>query len=287
MNEMSRRHVVDDLAAYEDQQLDPGRAARVSAHLAHCEACRAALDDVRHARRLLQTLPALSMPSEQVVRLKDRLHRPPAVAWRARSLAVAASIVIAVGAAAIVFLYSHRAGPEIVRASGPLGLETLATELHDRLRDGRQQLDLITSDAARIREWQLARAAPETALAAHVMRPGWPDIRLRGASVVPAGGARASVVAYEVDKRPVTLVTAAQVDVPSAPSSAWFSKRVHFRQGVNGHSALTWSTSGQTYTLVSDLPGAGESACLACHTSPDFRPALERAARRVLDSRRP
>jgi anti-sigma factor RsiW len=286
MNRLFGRHVVDDLAAYEEGELDLARAARTNAHLARCKSCRAALEDVRHARRLLEALPPLAMPSDQVARLNARLLRRPSAAWRVPSLAVTAAVVLLIGVA-LVLRYSLRAGPDFVRASGPMGLEALAGELHDRLRNGTQKLDLLSSDAARVRAWQLERGAPETRLAAHMTRAGWPDVRLRGASVVLAGRGRVSLVAYEVDEHPVTLLTAAQMEVPSAPSSAWFSKRVHFRTNASGHPALTWSTSGQTYTLVSDLPGVGEPACLACHTTPEFKLALERAASRILDSGRP
>jgi hypothetical protein len=201
-----------------------------------------------------------------------------------RPVAAVAVLSIAAVAAAAWWISFVEIRPEIVRATVPVGLERAAVALHDGLGAGTVELDLVTDDPARIRAWQRAQRAPVTALESQAGRHGWPAITWRGASVVSLAGARVSLVAYEVDGHRASLVTAHQADVASAPSSAWLSKRVHVRD-AGGHPALTWSTAGQTYTIVSDLPDAGERACLACHTSPRFKEALEREVRDVLAPR--
>jgi hypothetical protein len=277
-----RRHVLADLAAYDDGQLDPPRAARVKGHLLRCLACREALEEVRHGRRLLESLPAVTMPDDEVARLHARLRAPAVAAWRLRPLAAVLSIAALAAAAWWVSFVGIR--PEIVRAAGPVGLERAAVDLHAQLRAGSVELGLVTDDPARIRAWQRAQGAPVSELASHASRDGWPAITMQGASVVTVDGARVSLVSFDVDGHRASLLTARQADVASAPSSAWLSKRVHYRD-AGGHPALTWSTSGQTYTIVSDLPDAGERACLACHTSPRFKAALEREVRQVFGRR--
>jgi hypothetical protein len=51
---------------------------------------------------------------------------------------------------------------------------------------------------------------------------------------------------------------------------------VGHRRDATGASTLTWTVGGGTYVMVSELDGAGQRACLICHTTPRFRAALER-----------
>jgi hypothetical protein len=274
---MFERHVLDDLAAYTERRLDPRRSDRVKTHLAECEECRAALDAVQRARRMLEALPAVAMPPGEVDRLTAALRRagerPRPV--RFGLVAAAASAVLAIGLTAYFLLTGI--GPDLLTKPGPAGLTPLASDLHRRLEAGDLALAFESSDPARVRAWQLEQRAPVTSLAAPVVRAGWPAIRVRGTAVVDAGGFAASVVTYDVDGRPVTLVTAREHDVPDAPEGAWLAKRVYVSRDARGRPALTWTTAGQTYAIVSSLPGVGQSACLVCHAEPKFRERLDRA----------
>jgi anti-sigma factor RsiW len=274
---MFQRHVLDDLAAYTEGRLDPGRSDRVKTHLAECEECRAALDSVRRARQMLEALPAVAMPPGEVDKLTAALRRagerPRPV--RFGFVAAAASVVMAIGLTAYFLLTGI--GPDLIAERGPAGLRPLASALHRRLEAGDLAIAFESSDPARVRAWQLEQRAPVTSLAAPVVRAGWPAIRVRGAAVVDAGGSAASVVTYDVDGRPVTLVTAREHDVPDAPEGAWLAKRVYVSRDARGRPALTWTTAGQTYAIVSSLPGVGQSACLVCHAEPKFRERLDRA----------
>jgi hypothetical protein len=99
-----------------------------------------------------------------------------------------------------------------------------------------------------------------------------------GAAVQTLDGARTSVLAYRIDGRPVTLAQALARDVPDAPPTGWWTKRVMHRRDANGINTLTWTVGGGTYVLVSELEGAGQRACLICHTAPKFK-------ERILDLR--
>jgi hypothetical protein len=80
------------------------------------------------------------------------------------------------------------------------------------------------------------------------------------------------VIGYEIDRRPVTLVTARLSDLSDPPPEWRASKHVIYRHlAAGGRKLLVWGSDGQAYALISDLPGYGQEACFLCHTSPDRR----------------
>jgi len=93
----------------------PARRSRLAAHRRSCATCRALLDDVAWAERLLAELPHEEPPADGLERLLARLAPAPAptprraVAWRAAvpSVAAVAGGVLAValggGTAALAF----------------------------------------------------------------------------------------------------------------------------------------------------------------------------------------
>lgn len=276
------QHVIDDLAAYDDGHLEPARAAQVDTHLAACALCASALADVRHARRLLEALPPATMPAEDVGRLGARLRRPPQTRLR-RSvpLGIAAALVIGVAASLIAARIIWPA-LQLVAAPAPIGLESDARQLHNALSHGTHQLAVRSQDPVVLRRWLTDHDGPDASrIDNRGGGEGWPEIRMRGASIVSVGSARVSLVAYDVDGEPATLLTAGQSDIPSAPASAWFAKRVHAHPDAGGQPALSWSTSGQTYALVTDSAATGLRACLVCHADPSFKRRIDDAMMRL------
>jgi anti-sigma factor RsiW len=278
---MMSQHVLDQLAAYDDGQLEPSEAARVDAHLAACAPCAAALADARHARGLLEALPPAAMPVEDVARLRARLRHPvPRRPHRAWPLGLAAAVIIGVSAALIAARIVWPA-LQLVAATTPTGLENEARALHDVLQRDQRRLEIRTTDAVAIRRWLSEHGGPDASRIKAISQDGWPEIRMRGASVVPVGSARVSLVAYDVDGQPATLLTAEQSDIASAPASAWFAKRVHVHPDADGRPALSWTTSGQTYAIVTERPETGLRACLVCHSDPSFRQRIDDAMLRL------
>jgi anti-sigma factor RsiW len=90
------RHVGDALSAFVDGELSELEADVVSAHVAHCAACAAELEDIRAARALLRTLPAVDAPFGLV----ERMHRT------ARRRRMAAAAMGAAAVASVVFVGS-------------------------------------------------------------------------------------------------------------------------------------------------------------------------------------
>ena len=79
-------------------------------------------------------------------------------------------------------------------------------------------------------------------------------------------------IAFRVDDKPVSLLVAPDARVPDAPRWSALGKRVRWQvDPETGAKLLSWTNSGQAYTLVSELPGGGQRACLVCHTDPRRR----------------
>lgn len=112
------RHLFDSLAAYVDGALPRADAATASAHLAECDQCREALAQHQFAAGMLQQLTLVDAPASIWKSIERALATEgPAVDHRnasftahwPRALALAAMVVLAVGAA--VYLSIDRSAP--------------------------------------------------------------------------------------------------------------------------------------------------------------------------------
>ena len=299
------RHVTRDLTAFCHGELSPERTRLVEAHLADCARCRTALEEIRFGVALASHIEPAAAPASLWEGVRARLDAPrPAAAQADRSawpgvrrpaaLAAAAALVLVVGAVAlmlrlrpapsgneadVVVADSSTEQLELVTATdAPKAFESAARDLHRERLAGRLELDEVTASPDRLREWLREHAGFDLSLA--VARP--PEdagrFRLLGAKVIRAAGARAALVAYDVDARPVTLVSAPLRDVPDPPQEFHLRKKVAVRiDPERGLKTLTWGADGQAYVLVSDLPRVGTDACGICHTAPERRALIRDA----------
>jgi anti-sigma factor RsiW len=274
-------HVFNSLAAYAEQQLDAPERSRVERHLAGCDVCRAALDDIRTGILLASTLNAEPMPADVATRIRSALastaDRPLAgreSSWAVRRLAAAAAIlVLAIG----LFWHLNRPWIRLEAAAAPATtFEEDGRQLHDRIAEGTATLALESADEQSLWRWLAGQGAPVTTMT--IARPDADRSRVvpRGAAVYTLGGVQSSVLSYRIDNRAVTLALARSADVPDAPGAGWWSKRVSHRRDGSGVNTLTWTVGGGTYVMVSELDGAGQRACTICHTTPRFTDALTR-----------
>jgi anti-sigma factor RsiW len=281
-------HVADDLAAFAEDQLDAVDRERVSQHLAGCKACRDVLERVRDGIALASQLGREPMPPEVAARIRKAIDEqelePRADAdagrgWIRWWQAAAAAVFLIVGVA--LYWQLNRPWVRLEAASGPpTRFEREGRELHDRLVSGNAPLTFASRDEDALWQWLAAQGAPVTSI--RVARPEAERAEFVpiGAAVQTFDAAKTSVLAYRIDGRPVTLTLALARDVPDAPAAGWWTKRVTHRRDASGRNTLTWTVGGGTYVMVSELEGAGQRACLICHTAPAFR-------QRLLDLRQP
>lgn len=264
------------LGAYADRALPPAEAAAVTQHLVQCEACRERVAGLERAIAAVGELGIVPIPPRRAAAMRRTLEDAPIGVERPRKRRLAAVVLAAavvVCAVAGVLAVRHESRLVFLQATGaPLAFEELALVEHAALRDGSAPLDIASADAPEVRRF----------LASHgqlvSLRPvGAEDrIALRGARLLP--GRTAAAVSYRIDGQPVTLVVTHGANVPEAPIWNALGKAVSTRRGA-GPTLLTWRNSGNAYTLVSELPGAGEKACFICHADPGRRRVIERAAR--------
>ena len=204
--------------------------------------------------------------------------RPNQKAGRRTWLAAAAVLVAGVA----IGLYWHLNRPWIelqTVARAPTAFEREGLALHAEVRDKSAALPFRSADERALWQWLDDQGAPVTSMVSD--RPEAERARIVpvGAAVRTLGGARTSVLSYRIDGRPVTLALARTPDVTDAPPAGWWTKRVTHRREPNGVNSLTWTVGGGTYVMASELDGAGQRACLICHTSTTFANAVSRLSR--------
>jgi len=278
-------HVFDDLAAYAENQLDATRRAAIERHLAACADCRRSLARIKEGIALASQLTAEPMPADTAARIRSALLDTP-VRDRSQSgtdgprpwLAAAAMLLagIAIG------LYWHLNRPWIEMqtvTTAPTTFEEEGLGLHDDVRGEPAVLSFRSDDEQALWQWLDAQGAPVTSMV--IDRPEAERARFVpvGAAVRTLGGAQTSVLSYRIDGRPVTLALARAHEVADAPPAGWWTKRVTHRRGPDGVNSLTWTVGGGTYVMASELDGAGQRACLICHTSAKFAEAVNRLTR--------
>jgi hypothetical protein len=212
------------------------------------------------------------MPADVADRMRERLReaaarRPGrAAGFRlGRLVAGAAAAGLALAAASALPGRNPRLHPLPVEEA-PTPFERAAIEIFDQAESGGAPLQRRSGSPAELRRFVNEHTGLGVQLAPH--RPAEDDGRFQpvGARTLLVEGARTAAVLYEVDGRPVVLLTAREGEVRERPSR-WtpFGKDVSHR-GVGGRQVLTWTNSGQVYTLVSRLPSHGSPGCLLCHT---------------------
>jgi anti-sigma factor RsiW len=275
-----RGHVTADLLRFEEGELPSERSTEVGSHLQRCARCAGQLEAIRSARRTLTSeLRAYGMPEDVSVQVRNAVtlgatSQNSGPQWLGfRPFPVAASLVLLVAIAAGWQLGRPWIG--LRDASAPaLAFERAAVALHEQAAKGGVSLDFESGSPSAIRNWLHDQGAPVAKL---VTQPSESAARIVpvGASVARLRGGSASLVRYKVDGHAVTLMTADAGATPG-PSASWPLSKQITRRRDNGVDALTWTTGGQTYVLVSDLPGRGTQACLLCHADARFRQVVSR-----------
>jgi anti-sigma factor RsiW len=276
-------HVFGQLAAYAEGQLDERARARVERHLARCSECGAALTDIQAGIRLASSIAHEPMPAAVASHIRAQLRATDVAArktapwhlgWRIAAATVAA--MVATG----VYWQINRPWVQLHAAAAvPNQFEREGRALHDRVKSGAAPLAFRSNDEQALWRWLASEGAPVTSMA--ITRPDEQRSQFiaEGAAVHTVAGVRASVLSYRIDGRPVTLVLASSRQVPDAPPAGWWSKRVIHRDEPAGINTLTWTVGGGTYVMVSELEGAGQKACLICHTTERFSDAIMRLSK--------
>lgn len=147
---MFAKHYKKHLSAYAHGELASEEAARVTAHLQSCAACRTEFEEVRLGIRLAETLPSVSAPAnlwdgieaalvEETARQRQHAAQTqPLFPSRRRVLLPAFAVVLLALAAGGVWLYvrAQRPGWEVARVTGAPRVASDRMGARGRLRVG-------------------------------------------------------------------------------------------------------------------------------------------------------
>ncbi len=274
------RHSGDLLSAYCQGELPPAEARAVARHLEVCESCRRECEEIRLGIAVAENLAVLPAPASLWAGVESALgaeKQPTALAawlaWRPGRAAFAAAAMVVLLSAAAVWYTRWRAPVRLVAAaSAPSSLEQAALHQHFVLASGGEQLDYFSSQPADLRRWVRQQSGLSAGLANLEGTPEAASFQPVGARIIRVGGVQTAVVAYRVDARHVTIVTARLSDLNDAPAVGMFSKNVSYRDLPEQNlKVLTWGSGGQAYVMVSGLAGFGTQGCFICHADKERR----------------
>ena len=287
---MRHIRITKQLLAHLEGEL-PGELARqVSEHLVSCPSCRQRYDEIKLGAALARRLQPVEMPPALAETMRARLRAAgrgrapsPQRGWLqlspvrlAASLGAAAALV-----GGLLWLQHQRTSTARLQVdAGPLsGFERAALSFHLRRLESSADYDLRTDSASELKGWLAARTGLEAALATARPTEDGRRYQVVGAKLMERAGVRYAAVAYRIDSRPVTLLTARADRLPQAPARGLLGKRIHYRFDPEHRlKILTWTSSGQTYSLISDLPQLGQQSCFVCHTDPARRRVIQSLA---------
>jgi hypothetical protein len=268
-----------ELLQFCEGMLDPAAAARMEEHIASCEPCAAECEEIRVSISATRNLTPLKLSEEATERIKKRL-RAGAPERKSRfsdprvraALAIAAAYVILT-----VVLQIRNPGARVHPVTGPVTeFEEVALSNYNRYVSGSLKVDLHTNSPQVARQWIRQQGNFSTPLAVNRPPEDGASFQLQGVKKIQYDGHSALLVTYRIDGHPVALLTALTESVSSAPRAGLLSKSISTRR--TGHlNLLTWNSSGNVYTIVSDLPKSGRRACYICHTDIAHRKKIDAA----------
>ncbi len=148
---MFAKHVTKDVSAYCLGELSPQDSRAIAEHLICCQQCRAEFEEIKLGVKLAERLPEMKAPGSLWKDLEARLDaqaitsqvasdrplRPAARVWQPRFLAIAATLILALGLGAFWF-YKQESRPswEVVRLNGSPRIGTARVNDKGRLAIG-------------------------------------------------------------------------------------------------------------------------------------------------------
>ncbi len=267
------------IALYVDGELSGSEALELEAHLTQCVPCRMAYDDFRavvdgvRAASPLYELPEHSYAAiEQMVAARDK--GPRRYGWL--SLAAAAALVAGV-------LIGSWFSPWLSgRHAMPAQYASFAAEAHLRYARAAFPLDIVSRQPQAVADW-LGRRLPF-----HMTLPDYPapndrtgspeqkKYSLVGARLLQYLDQDVAYLAYEMDRKPISLVIASSTQVSPAGGETYRSGGLTFYSTAQkGLRMIAWTDKGLTYALVSTFDVRGSQSCVICHGSANDRSKLE------------
>lgn len=247
------------LHPYLDGELEARDAVDIQAHLDGCPDCAALYRSEKLFLDLLKT--SLRHPVAPVG-LEGKVRRalagdaePTPAGRRVRFVLAPAAVLILALVMLLTASVEKKTVPELVES---------AVSTHQLYLAKHLQLDVQSSDPARVSRWLQERAGFAVSLAQEPVK----HLRLLGGRLVELQGKKAVFVTYEVEGRPLSLVMTTAEGVRLFGTHEMAEKQARFYQSsYHGFQTLSWALEGMAYVFVSDAQALNKRACMICHTS--------------------
>lgn len=259
------------IALYVDREVTGAEALDFEAHLTECAECRREYDDVRVTVDAVRGASPLYEAPEQsygavagMVAGWDRRQRQR----RWAPVTVAAAVLLAAGVAAW-FL------------DGRSGYEQFAAQAHRNYTRGAFPLDVASSQPQVVSDWL------EPRVPFHLTLPNYPEggpkrYALSGARLMQYRGEDVAYLAYEMDRKPISLLISSSSRILPAGGESYRSGGLTFYfSSEQGLRIITWKDKGLAYAQVSDLDVKGAESCAICHGAEGERRKFEGLGKRL------
>jgi anti-sigma factor RsiW len=261
------------LALYVDREVAGAEALEFEAHLTECAECRREYDDLRgtvdavRAARPIYELPEQSYAAiEGMVADWDRRQQKQTRWWRMPAAAVLVAVLLAAAWWAPV---------------GRSGYEQFAAHAHRNYARGTFPLDIVSSQPQVVSDW-LGPRVPF-----HLKLPNYPEggrkpYTLAGARLMQYRGEDVAYLAYEMDRKPISLLISSSSRIMPSGGERYKSGGLTFYfSEQEGFRIIAWKDKGLTYAQVSDLNPKGAESCAICHGAEGEQRKFEGLERRM------
>lgn len=252
------------IALYVDREVTGAEALDLEAHLTECVECRREYDELRGTVDAVRgASPLYELPERSYAAVEgsvaDWARRQRQRRW-----------VPAVAAAAVLVM--------VVMAwawAGRSGYEKFAAQAHRNYARGAFPLDVASSQPQVVSDWL------EPRVPFHLTLPNYPEggpkrYSLAGARLMQYRGEDVAYVAYEMDRKPISLlISSSSRIVPSGGESYRSGGLTFYFSSEQGLRIITWKDKGLTYAQVSDLDVQGAESCVICHGAEGERRKFE------------
>lgn len=259
------------VALYIDREIKGAEALEFEAHLSECARCRHVYDELRLSVDEVRAARPLYDPTDQSYSNAYGM----VMAWDRRSrlrrwAPLAAAVSLLAVAAGLFSVSAERSG-----------YGKFAARAHWNYARNAFPLDVASNQPQVVSDWLRPRVPFRLTL------PSYPEggakrYSLVGARLMQYRGEDVAYLAYEMDRKPISLLISSSDRVVPAGSESYQSGGLNFYfSSEEGLRIIIWKDKGLTYAQVSDLNVKGAESCAICHGAESERKKFESLRKRI------
>ena len=268
---MSCSEIRPRIVLYVDRELTGPEALDFEAHLTECAECRREYDELRETVDAVRgASPLYEAPEGSYAAVEGMVADWERRQSRRRWVPVAAAAAVVLVAVVTGWV-----------SAGRSGYEQFAASAHRDFARGAFPLDVASSQPQVVSAWL------EPRVPFHLTLPNYPEggpkrYALAGARLMQYHGEDVAYVAYEMDRKPISLLISSSSRImPSGGESYQSGGLTFYFSSEQGLRIITWKDKGLAYAQVSDLDVKGAESCVICHGAEGERRKFEGLRKRL------